>query len=234
MLIVPHGQRLKYWNDLLEHVLGAVLIGLGLLVDEELGIVLGQLVEEVDLLRDIGQHLGALLEKRGDSRGVIRGVLHAPADIRLRRFGKVLGAHGADILAVEVAQLVNVKDRGGLGNTGKVKDIDKLVHAEYLLLAARAPAEERDIVDDGVSQVALGDKILIGWVAVALGHLVVRVAHDGRAVDILRDVPAEALVQQVVLRGGGEILAAAHDVGDAHEVVVNDICEVIGRQSVAL
>ena len=41
MLIVPRGQRLKYWNDLLEHVLGAVLIGFGLLVDEELGIVLG-------------------------------------------------------------------------------------------------------------------------------------------------------------------------------------------------
>ena len=203
-------------------------------MDEELGIVLGQLVKEVDLLRDVGQHLGTLLEKRGDCRGVIRGVLHALADIRLRRLGKVLGAHRADILAVEIAQLVNVKDRGGLGNTGKVKDIDKLVHAEYLLLAARAPAEERDIVDDGVSQVALGDKILVGRVAVALGHLVVRVAHDGRAVDVLRNVPAEALVQQVVLRGGGEILAAAHDMGDAHEVVVHDVCEVIGRQPVAL
>ena len=36
----------------------------------------------------------------------------------------------------------------------------------------------------------------------------------------ITDRPAEALVEQVVLRGGGEILAAAHDVGDAHEVVI--------------
>ena len=68
----------------------------------------------------------------------------------------------------------------------------------------------------------------------ALGHLVVRVAHDGRAVDILGDVPAEALVQQIVFRRGGQILAAAHDMGDAHEMVVDNIGEVVGRQAVAL
>ena len=68
----------------------------------------------------------------------------------------------------------------------------------------------------------------------ALGHFVVRVAHDGRAVDIARHVPAETLVQKVVLRRAGEILAAAHDVGDAHEMIVNDVCKVVGREPVAL
>ena len=60
------------------------------------------------------------------------------------------------------------------------------------------------------------------------------IAHDGGAVDICGDLPAEALVQQIVLGRRGQILRAAHDVGDAHEVVVNDVCEVIRRQTVAL
>ena len=68
----------------------------------------------------------------------------------------------------------------------------------------------------------------------ALGHLIVLVAHDGRAVDILGDLPAEALIEQVVLRRGGEILRTAHHVRDAHEVVVNDVGKVVGRQTVAL
>ena len=33
-------------------------------------------------------------------------------------------------------------------------------------------------------------------------------------------VPAKGLVEQVVLGGGGEVLAAPYHVGDAHEVVV--------------
>ena len=68
----------------------------------------------------------------------------------------------------------------------------------------------------------------------ALGHLVVLVAHDRRAVDILRDLPAEALVEEVIFRCRRQILRPAHDVRDAHEMVVDDVCEVIRRQTVAL
>ena len=68
----------------------------------------------------------------------------------------------------------------------------------------------------------------------ALGHFVVLVPHDGGAVDIGGDLPAEGLVQQIVLGGGGEVLAAADHVGDAHQVVIHHVCEVIGGQAVPL
>ena len=67
-----------------------------------------------------------------------------------------------------------------------------------------------------------------------LGHLVLAIAHDGRAVDIGRDVPAEGFVEKIVLGRRGEILAAAHDVGNAHEMVVDDICKVIRGKTVGL
>ena len=68
----------------------------------------------------------------------------------------------------------------------------------------------------------------------ALGHLVLSVPHDGGAVNIGGDLPAEGLVQQVILGGGGQILAAPHHMGDAHQVVVDDVGEVIGGQTVPL
>ena len=68
----------------------------------------------------------------------------------------------------------------------------------------------------------------------ALGHLVVLVPHDGRAVDVGGDLPAEGLVQQIVLGRGGQVLAAPDHMGDAHEVIVHHVGEVVGGQAVPL
>ena len=136
-----------------------------------------------------------------------------------------------------MVQLGLVEDGGGLGNTCKVKSLYKLVEGEYLLLgqvALGAPAQQRHVVEDGVGEVALGLQVLVAGVAVALGHLVLCVPHDGGAMDVSGDLPAEGVVQQVVLGRGGEVLAAAHHMGDAHEMVVDDVGEVVGGQAVAL
>ena len=66
----------------------------------------------------------------------------------------------------------------------------------------------------------------------ALAHLVVLVPHNGGAVDVGGDVPAEGLVQQIVLGSGAEIFAATDHMGNAHQVVVDHIGEVVGRQTV--
>ena len=52
--------------------------------------------------------------------------------------------------------------------------------------------------------------------------------------DVGRYLPSERLVQQVILRGGAEILRAAHDMGDAHGMVVDDVGKVVGRIAVLL
>ena len=62
----------------------------------------------------------------------------------------------------------------------------------------------------------------------ALGHLVLGVPHDGGAVDVGGYLPAEGLVEQVVLGSGGQVLAAPDHMGDAHQVVVHYVCEVVG------
>ena len=61
-----------------------------------------------------------------------------------------------------------------------------------------------------------------------------RVLHDGRQVDVGGPLPAEGVVHEVVFGGGREVLAAADDVRDAHQVVVDDVGEVVGGHAVAL
>ena len=49
-----------------------------------------------------------------------------------------------------------------------------------------------------------------------------------------RRLPAERLVEPEVLGRGRDPLLGADDVGDAHEVVVDDVGQVVGGQAVAL
>ena len=47
-------------------------------------------------------------------------------------------------------------------------------------------------------------------------------------------LPAEGLVEEDVLGRGGDPLLGADDVGDLHEVVVDDVGEVVGGEAVGL
>ena len=163
--------------------------------------------------------------------------MHGLIDPGLGLLLELLRAQAADILRVDGPQLEGVEDGGGLGDAVRAPDLDELFQAEDLLLgvfALGAPAQQADVVHHSLAQVALGHQILIAGIAVALGQLVLRVFHHGRAVDIGGDLPAKGLIQQVVLGGGGQILAAADDMGDAHQVVVHNICKVVGGHSVGL
>ena len=58
----------------------------------------------------------------------------------------------ADIAGVEILELFNVKDGGGLGDAADIEGVDQLGQGEELLLgalAARRPAQQRHVVEDG-------------------------------------------------------------------------------------
>ena len=49
-----------------------------------------------------------------------------------------------------------------------------------------------------------------------------------------RSWPSEGLIEQDVLRGRGDPLFGADDIGDEHEVVVDDVGEMVGGKAVGL
>ena len=60
------------------------------------------------------------------------------------------------------------------------------------------------------------------------------VLHNMLNVYVCRHLPAECLVQKLVLGRGGKILVASYNVGYAHKVIVNNVCEIVGRHTVGL
>ena len=160
--------------------------------------------------------------------------MYGAVNKRVSQTAELLGGQGADVRGVDGAQLQRVKNRRGFGNTRGVPDFDHLIQRENLLLTLGRPAQQQQIVQHGGGQVALGNQILVAGIAVALAQLVLRVLHNGRAVDVDGLFPAECLIQQVVLGRAGKILAAADNVGDAHQVVVHDVGKVVGGHTVGL
>ena len=72
--------------------------------------------------------------------------------------------------------------------------VDELLHGQLFVVVFGIPAEQRDIVDYGVRQKALRQKILEARVAVALAQLVRRVAHYRLQVNVYGSLPAERVV----------------------------------------
>ena len=115
-----------------------------------------------------------------------------------------------------------------------VELLDKLVKGEYLLFALRRPAQQSDIVYNSLFEIALLHQILIRSVAVSLGKLMLLVLHNMLNVDINRDLPAESLVEKIILRRGSKILVSSYNVSDTHKMVVHNVCKVVCRHTVCL
>ena len=233
-LLVPLRQVFQNGQDGGQCLLGGFGGGLHLFAGEQLDVIVGQRIDEIHLLRDVAQRLTAGLQYGAKLPQVGGLALYRPADPGQRLFVEFLGGKRPDVLTVDVAQLLHIKDGRALGDAGNIKDLYQLLQREDLPIPLGAPAQQGDVVEDGRSQKAHLHQILIGGVAVALGELVGGIPHDGCAVDILGDLPAEGLIQQVVLGGGGKIFVAADDVGDAHGVVVHHVGKVVGGHPVPL
>ncbi len=149
----PAVQPLQGGDGGLQHGPGHFRVGLGLLVGEQSPIIVRQGVEKVHLLWDVGELLAPGLEQAGDLGRVQRRVFHALADIGLCRPGKVRRLHGPQVEGVEVGELLNVKDSGGLGYTRQIKGGHQLLQREYFLFrqfSSGGPAQQGHIVQDGV------------------------------------------------------------------------------------
>ena len=235
---IPVGEHLKFRNQRGEGGLRGLGRGLALLVAEEFGGVFRLLAQEADLLRNLGEAADPLLEQRSNERPLRLELRPGDPGERQRNPGELLRGERLQIFAVHPGQLVVVEDGGRFVESVDVEDLLKLGERKEFTVILGRPAEQRDVVHDGGGEVSVRDESLETHGAVAFGEfrdVAVGVApHDERKMDVFRDLPAESAVEQIVFRGAREVFAAAHNMGDAHGVIVDDVREVVGGHAVAL
>ena len=143
----------------------------------------------------------------------------------------------AHVRAVDRDRLLLV-EAGGVGqHLVHVEVLHELLRGEDVLVRGEGPAQQAEVV-----QQALRDEAVVPvqeqvGLRIALGQLLVALAHHVGQVAEHRHVPGDAdrvqgAVERDLARSGREQVLAAQHVGDAHERVVHRVHEGVQRRAV--
>ncbi len=196
-----------------------------LLVDEE----------EVHLLHQRADRHGTLLtdSQRAAEDVGIEAVPEAFPGGREDTAFELVEVEAAHPFAVHPVQLLVVEEGRRMDDAGEVELRDELVAVQDLAAVLGPPAEQREVVEHRLRQVAGVAELLERDGAVALGELGPVGAHDQREVRVRGTVGrAERLPQREHPVGGVEQVLAPDDVRDRHLDVVDRVGEEEQRRAV--
>ena len=146
--------------------------------------------------------------------------------------GKLSIGHAVDVLGIDPVELLGVEGRRVLGDAVERELAGQDIARDDRGLAVERPAEQCQIVDEGVGQVTGVAVLLHRGGAVALGELLAVGTQDHGDMGECGHGRAEGLVDHDLARGVGQMIVAADDVGDLHHGVVDDGREVIRGRAI--
>ena len=118
--------------------------------------------------------------------------------------GKLSIGHAVDVLGIDPIELLGVEGRGVLGDAVERELAGQDIARDDRGLAVERPAEQSQVVDEGVGQVAGVAVLLHRGGAVALGKLgnaaILILSHNEREMDISRHFPPKRFIKKVILR----------------------------------
>ena len=145
---------------------------------------------------------------------------------------RILGLH--DVLGVEPAEFLDVELGLDIVHLRDLEEPDGFGGRHDLAPILGHPAEEDEVIGQGLGQEAFTLVLLDGDAAVALGELGPVGPQDERHVAEPRRLQAEGFVEDDLFRRVADVVVAPEDVGDAEVGVVDDAGEVVGRRAVRL
>ena len=153
---------------------------------------------------------------------------------------------------VEPFGLIHVEFRAAFAATVEREGLNQLFHGEDFLFSAGVPAQQCQHINKGfriVPRLLVAHGRVAGFgvlpehredgeteaVAIAFAEFAVAVGFEQqRQVGELRSLPAESLVEHDVKRHRGQPFLATDDMADFHQMVIDDVGQMVGRHTVAL
>ena len=194
-------------------------------------IVFRHFLEEIDQIRNIREHFDPCLHHGSDLVEIIvslQDFLH----IGKRFLIECVRIHFLNIFSVHPAQLRDIEHCRRFADVVIVKRLHKFRKSIDLSVLLGAPAQKSHEVHNSLRKESLLHQILVGGMTGTLAQLLVLLVGDQRAVYIHRNLPAESLINTVILRRGGKVFVSSYHMGDPHQMVVHNVGEVIGGVSV--
>ena len=201
---------------------------------------------ELELLAKQGQHLQGVAAVNVAAVELLELSPYHLHQLLVRGMGQVL--------LIEPMGFVDVKLGAAFGNLFQGEGLDQFGHAEQLSVVRRMPAQQGQHVGDGFGEVTrlsvsaggftrLGIGPLKGEhreaqaISVAFGQFAVSfgLQQEGQVSKLGHHIfPAQVAVQHHVQRGRWQPLFSANDMADAHQIIVNDVRQMVGRHAIAL
>ena len=144
---------------------GGVGLLLGVVVQS--GVERAEFYKEAQLVLDFRKGFHAALDKFAHE-SLVEVPEIAVVNPRRSVFRKGFGGHFLDVQAVEPSQLLRVENTGTFVDAADVKLLFQFGKRHLFGVVLGAPAEQRDVVDNGVLEETFFDKVLVTGVAVAL------------------------------------------------------------------
>ena len=170
---------------------------------------------------------------------------------RFQQCANLLVRFAVHILAVEPVSLFGLESRARLAHALQREGRNQLVHREQLLLGTRVPAQQSQHIDKRLGEVAIltiaARHLAIGsnptqgehgeakFIAITFAQLTLasRFQKQRQVTELGHSVsPTQRTIEQIVQGQRRQPLFATDNVRNLHQVVIHDVCQVIGRQSV--
>ncbi len=184
----------------------------GLDVVEEEACKVGELAQLRDLL---------LHERHGRTHPLLVPVVTLLAQVLQQALGVLLGGQRAQVDAVHPVELGVVEGGRALADPLEREPLDQLVPRHDRRLAVGRPAEQREEVHQRRRDVAGCAELVHRDGAVPLRELLAVLAEDVRDVRVGRNLGAQSLQDQDLLRGVRDVVVAADHVRDPVEPVLD-------------
>src|ERR671910_728149 len=221
------------------HELGKVLadeLFAELFLERILVVVERAAVEVADGVGDLGRQGDTLLQESHD----VRQAPPVPSELLLRQrarldehrgceCGQFFRALAAKVDGVHGPELLLVEDRWVAAHAVDAEAFCQLLGGEHLLVSGVSGAEEREVVEERLGQVAPLREVLDARRAVALAEFLLVWPEDLGDVGEGRERVAQGLVDQDLARRVREVVVAPDDVAYLHLRVVEGGGEVVGR-----
>ena len=140
--------------------------------------------------------------------------------------------HLLHVFAVHPAKFYHVKDCRRFADSVVIKFFYQFFQRENLIVGRRTPSQKCYEVYNRFGQESLIQQIFIRRMSATFGQFLVIFVCDQRAVDVFRNLPSKCFIQTVVLRCGGQIFVSSYYVSNSHQMIIDNICKVVGWISV--
>src|SRR3989344_2457850 len=193
-------------------------------------------IKEREHVRGFGKESDSLMNERGflHEERIVGSAREVRFDRRADALRKFFFRNFPHPLALHPIEFIDVEDRSGFLDVLDCESFCQFFEWEDFLWSIRIPAEEGDEVHERFGEISLLNIVFDCDVPLSLTEFALVVIKNERQVCIPWRSPPEGTEEQEMLRERTQPLFSPNHDADVHEMVIDEMGQMVGRKAITL